>query len=883
MFRNFRTMRFSRHQIQYRRVTWQPPVLAFWILFLFSNLLAQPNGLAADLEKLIKKADALEEKGQNSAARDLYVRALAALRAGPPTAQLGHVLSVLSDIELSDGKYDSSVKAAQEAADVYRSIGDTHAEAGAQIQKGIADVQRGSFADGEADYQTALQLTRKAQAPDLEVQLLNNLGGLFYLRGEYHVTLSSYEQALQILDRSSDAKWARYWRQITNFNEATLYQRLGRYQKALEIYREVQNHPTGFSPGDRAHVLANLGTLYRRLGDPFKALTMYRAAQALYSTAHDADGEISVLKNIGIVYALDERDYARAASTFRTVQSLAYKTENRREEMQTHLYLGETLIRAKSLQPANEEFETALSLAQQLGTTEEQWKADYGLGRIAEAVGNSPGAEKYYRDGIDIIESTRSQLQQTSLRAEFLADKRDVYDSLISILLARSDVPSAFAFIERSRARTFQDRILGSENLTNGFLSLDEVRSRLNSTELLLELWTSGERVALFWFRKDGFGVIEKSFASEQQEHLQKLIDQMSSGKLADWRPSLRELSAILPQENDAAWRDAKQILVVPDGWLSSVPFEMLPTSASGQLLIERFAVTYLPSAILLRRPDPPTLRLRGPWTTELIAFGNPVIRSDVFAPAISTSAQGSESPAALPGSTVEIQGIAKMVPGVTRAFLGGDNLKSTFLSQANNAPLLHVSTHAFADVNNPENSRILFTSRDPNTPADYVFLRELDSLALDRVRLATISACDTERGAIIRGEGVQSFSRSLLSAGARASLTSLWRVDDAATAEFMQQFYFFALRKHEPVAEALRDAKITFLHSARWQHPRYWAAFVLNGERDERAPAIFSWAQLILTCVALAALLFAVAGYFTLWRRRGGDRKHHAGGIVAH
>ena len=61
MFRNFRTMRFSRHQIQYRRVTWQPPVLAFWILFLFSNLLAQPNGLAADLEKLIKKADVLIE------------------------------------------------------------------------------------------------------------------------------------------------------------------------------------------------------------------------------------------------------------------------------------------------------------------------------------------------------------------------------------------------------------------------------------------------------------------------------------------------------------------------------------------------------------------------------------------------------------------------------------------------------------------------------------------------------------------------------------------------------------------------------------------------------------------------------------------------------
>jgi CHAT domain-containing protein len=67
----------------------------------------------------------------------------------------------------------------------------------------------------------------------------------------------------------------------------------------------------------------------------------------------------------------------------------------------------------------------------------------------------------------------------------------------------------------------------------------------------------------------------------------------------------------------------------------------------------------------------------------------------------------------------------------------------------------------------------------------DYLFLRELYDLNLNGVRLATISACDTERGKIIRGEGVQAFSRALLSAGAASSLTTLWRVDDELTAEF--------------------------------------------------------------------------------------------------
>lgn len=846
--------------------------------FLILLSLLNPEGAgesASGVRQLIRKADALQEKGQNALARDLYQRALGSLRPGPPTPELGHVLSVLSDIQLSDGDYDASVELAQAAADVYRSLGDKHGEAVAHNQKGLAQVQRGSFADGEASLHTALELARSAQDAELEVQVLNSLGSPFYLQGKYSEALRAYDQALEILNLSPDAKWSLYWRQITDFNQATLYQRLGRYQRALEIYRRVQAHPAGFSPGDRAHVLANVGTLHRRLGDPGKALENYRAAQALYGGAHDADGEISVLKNTGIVQALDKRDYAAATKIFRTVQSLADGTKNRRETMQAHLYLGEAFFRAGSSQPAATEFATALSLSQQLGTTEEQWKAAYGLGRIAEASGQSPLAENRYRDAIQIIEQARSQLQQTSLRAEFLADKRDVYDSLIGILLKRNEVASAFDFLERSRARTFQDRVSGSEKPAAGFVSLDEARSRLGPNDLLLEFWASGDRVALFWCRKDGFGVLDRTFASQKQAQLHEAIDQISSDRLADWKGSLGDLAELLPNQDAAAWRGAKQILIVPDGWLSIVPFELVPFA--GQQLIQRVAITYLPSAILLRRPHSLNPTFRGPWSTELIAFGDPLVRNDTF------SSSMDANPGTLPGSIQEVKDIAQMVPGKSRTFLGADNLKTAFLSQANNAPLLHISTHAFADVTNPEDSRILFSSSRADRTADYVFLRELNYMTLDRVRLATISACDTERGAIIRGEGVQAFSRSLLSAGVRASVTSLWRVDDAATAEFMKQFYFFALVKREPLAEALRDAKITFINSPAWQHPHFWAAFVLNGDGDERVPATLSWVQLISAGVAFPALLFAVAGVFILRRRHRIDRQHHAGRIVTH
>jgi hypothetical protein len=141
------------------------------------------------------------------------------------------------------------------------------------------------------------------------------------------------------------------------------------------------------------------------------------------------------------------------------------------------------------------------------------------------------------------------------------------------------------------------------------------------------------------------------------------------------------------------------------------------------------------------------------------------------------------------------------------------------------------------------------------------VFLRELYQLNPNRVRWATISACDTERGKIIRGEGVQAFSRALLSAGAASSLTTLWRVDDEPTAEFMKQFYYLALNEHKPKAEALRRVKLKFLHSdTGLADPGLWAAFVLNGDGATPLPTVLSWTELALIVTAsFAAVLLAV------------------------
>ncbi|HSE40516.1 MAG TPA: CHAT domain-containing protein, partial [Acidobacteriota bacterium] len=70
------------------------------------------------------------------------------------------------------------------------------------------------------------------------------------------------------------------------------------------------------------------------------------------------------------------------------------------------------------------------------------------------------------------------------------------------------------------------------------------------------------------------------------------------------------------------------------------------------------------------------------------------------------------------------------------------------------------------------------------------------------------------------------------LYAGAARVVASLWKVDDVATAEFMQTFYEGMLGKTSlSPPQALRSAQIKMMNDPRWKSPYYWAGFVMQGD----------------------------------------------------
>jgi CHAT domain-containing protein len=107
----------------------------------------------------------------------------------------------------------------------------------------------------------------------------------------------------------------------------------------------------------------------------------------------------------------------------------------------------------------------------------------------------------------------------------------------------------------------------------------------------------------------------------------------------------------------------------------------------------------------------------------------------------------------------------------------------------------------------------------------------ELASFDLRRCELAVLSACETNVGIRRAGQGVQSLQNALHAAGARTAITSLWKVDDAATRRLFELFYAKLWREGLGKQAALWQAKMALRGEG---HPtRDWAAWLLSGDPD--------------------------------------------------
>jgi CHAT domain-containing protein len=362
----------------------------------------------------------------------------------------------------------------------------------------------------------------------------------------------------------------------------------------------------------------------------------------------------------------------------------------------------------------------------------------------------------------------------------------------------------------------------------------------------------------------------------------------------------------------------ARTVLIAPDGALTQLPFAVLPGRQKDSYLLEDLSLGYVTSG---RQLVETFTQAVGAGGHGLLVAGGIDYAADP-GPASAVVAVAAEPPRLeprqragfnfLPGTEVEARRChelfhqefpAEPATLLTRAAAQEGRFKT---ESGRHYRYLHLATHGFFE--SPRLIAAVRAGRPPLeagppvdfsgsrvTSAETPFLHcgivlagasrvsvpgdlrhedgiltaeEVAGLDLRGTELVVLSACDTGLGVVEQGQGVLGLQRAFLSAGARALVASLWKVDDAATALLMEEFYANLWRKKLPKLEALRQAQLTVLRrpdrvlerrkelapklakknlapNARpdpvparpggapptRSEPRLWAAFVLSGD----------------------------------------------------
>ena len=180
-----------------------------------------------------------------------------------------------------------------------------------------------------------------------------------------------------------------------------------------------------------------------------------------------------------------------------------------------------------------------------------------------------------------------------------------------------------------------------------------------------------------------------------------------------------------------------------------------------------------------------------------------------------------------LPYSNKEINNISKLYSKNVNLNIGKECTKDKFLQKANQFDIIHLSLHATSSTINKYDNRIYFAPKFKDTLFGYEILQKQI-----KPSLLVLSSCQTAEGKIEAGEGTFSISRYFLQSGAKKIVSSLWKIDDAATAELLAIFYKNLSENKEP-QEALINAKRALIlnqgSSSLFSHPQYWAGLILS------------------------------------------------------
>lgn len=828
----------------------------------FNNLalLATALGHHAEAERLYRKSLAIREKALGQEHPDvalvltnlagllqtlarfdeaelLYRRAIAISEKalGTEHPQVATALNNLAGLYLAQGRLaEAAPLHIRSFALMEKSLGTEHPDVALAKVRLLGPLYRAQGRNAEAEelHRRALASVEKAYGKEhpFVALALNQLGVLLARLDRQGEALPLLERALAIREKLFGADHLEV--AIVLNNLANCDMALGRHAEAEGRYRRAiasMEKALGREHPDVAHGLGNLAYFYYERGRWAEGLEVARraartfAARSFLPDDAASQARLSELRTrsglfvLQVSFLYQARSATAAAESFEAAQ-LAYASDiaEQVDKMAARFSSGSSalsqLTRERQDQQARiRQLDLALMRA---------------LGR--PPAGRDAAAEKRLNDERASIRAELSRLD-SRLAAEFpryreLTDPQPLKlsetqkllgpeEALVMFLVARDE---SFVWIVRRDAAVFERLALPRRELD---VSVRALRAQLDLG------------------------------AADLGEVLGKPFDVQAAHAL------YRKLLA----PGDQLLADVRQLIVVADGALTSLPLAVLVTDAPPRLpansgdhaemawLARKFAMSSLPSPAALR-----ALRLvarDAPGTEPFLGFGDPQLgggKDDRRRALAGLYARGAVADPAevrklapLPETAAELRAIAALLKAPVSQVKLGTEATERFVKEAD---LARYRTVAFAthglmagDFRGLAEPALVLTPPGTGTELDDGLLTasEIAGLRLN-ADWVILSACNTAAPDGTPGaEGLSGLARAFFYAGARSLLVSHWAVSSDATVALMTNM-FEERAKGASKSEALRRSMLALMKTPghpEYSHPAFWAPFTVVGE----------------------------------------------------
>lgn len=758
----------------------------------------------------------------------------------------------LGNVYLSLGQYEEAIDYYKQSLDIKKNIRDRPGEATALGNLGDAYFFLGEYEKAIDYHKKSLAICQEIKYQKGKVNSLVSLGNAHLSLGDHKLGISLHEDSLAICQQIKD----RRGEAICMANLGSAYCSLGEYKKAivnheqsLAIQREIKDRK------GEAVSLGNIGNAYLSLENYEQASVFYENSLAICREINYRQGEAAFLNNIAIAHtqlqqtevAIEKyRDCLKITKSQTTITMPV-------ECFKAGQNLGDIGFTQGDWHLALEGYEPAMQAVEQLrkGSTTDKRRQEI-IKRAISVYANAVQCYinlKQYDKAVETADRSRSRhladlfaskdlypqgeippeveeyyrLQQQSNRL-----RSSENDPMKALATTRQPTPNGDAIIEKIEELEAEkqqawlkirskDRVLAGQ-LQPDPLSFDQMQALIpNAETAILNFYTTGEHTHIFILRKNQstklYTCEAQGYETLQNWLFNNWLKPYKENRTA-WQKQMGEFLAEVAnrlqinQLIEQHLNGIKELIIIPHLYLHQIPFAALP--------LNNILIPYSDTTSVQTRGS--SLDMSEPIDALDTPSQQPEYLSDKFRIRIVPSCQilnfchqrGNLKPATMGiventrGDLVftgyECETLATMHKVTPASRLQYEQATiSNYQNLLDRVQALHSSHHAESDLKNSLESKLLLFDGEIN-------LGRIFTWRFSHLAEVFLSCCETNLTLTQITDDPLSIASGFLCAGARNVVSTLWAVDDLATALFCILYY--QEKQDKSRSEAIRQAQ---------------------------------------------------------------------------